>query len=79
MQVFVRAKICPDPCKRGLSVQVWDLKKAGQLFGLESNTATGLNFARIRVNTIATEFARIHVNRRSRDKIRPRKNLSRPV
>ena len=20
MQVFVRAKICPDPCKRGLSV-----------------------------------------------------------
>ena len=30
MQVFVRAKIRPDPCKRGLSVQVWDLRKEGQ-------------------------------------------------
>ena len=29
---FFRAKICPRPCKRGLSVQVWDLKKVGQLF-----------------------------------------------
>ena len=28
--------------------------------------ATGLNFARIRVNTTAAEFARIHVDRRSR-------------
>ena len=60
-----------------LSMQVWDPKKAGQLFdrhgsifrtgsckhpnratfysdGLESNVATGLNFARIRVNTTAT-------------------------
>ena len=32
MQVFVRAKFCPDPCKRGRSVQVWNLKKAGQVF-----------------------------------------------
>ena len=34
---------------------------------------------RTRVNTTATEFARIHVNSRSRNKIRPCKNLPGPV
>ena len=54
MQVFVRAKICPDPCKRGLSVQVWDLK-AGQLFDRH-----GSIFVWTRVNTRTVQlFAQI--------------------
>ena len=40
MEVFVRAKICSDPCKRGLSVQLWDLKKEGKLLNTRTVHAT---------------------------------------
>ena len=89
-----------------LSVQVWDLKKAGQLFDRHGsifvrtrvNTRTVQLFAQItrlwpgikcrnwsklctdpckhQCNRICTDPARIDVNRPSRNKIRPCKNLS---
>ena len=69
-----RFHICTDSCKRpnratfcsDSVVMAWN----------------GLNFARIRVNSTvstATEFAQIQVNRQSRDKICPCKNLPGPV
>ena len=87
------------------SVQVWDRKKAGQLFDRHGSlfvrtcvsTRTVQLFGQIaqlwpgiknrnwsklctdpckhHCNPCATEFARIHVNRRSRNKIRPCQNL----
>ena len=40
MQLFVRATICSDPCKRDQRVQLWDLTRAGQLLNTRTVLAT---------------------------------------